>query len=116
VTLTGRAGLIALICMLPIGVSPWPATAFVVLLALLLVVVAVDAALAANTRNLRFSRVGDTAARLGEAVSTARFATHGRRRPARSRASTRWTSLPDNGSGSIPCCGRCAVAIRSRHW
>ena len=39
-TLTGRAGLIALICVLPIGVSPWPATAFVVLLAVLLVVVA----------------------------------------------------------------------------
>jgi uncharacterized protein (DUF58 family) len=71
VTLTGRTGLIALICVLPIGVSPWPATAFIVLLALLLAVVAVDVALAASTRNLRFSRVGDTAARLGETVATA---------------------------------------------
>ncbi|MDT5327027.1 MAG: hypothetical protein QOF25_4179, partial [Mycobacterium sp.] len=70
-TLTGRTGLIALICVLPIGLSPWPATAFIVLLALLLAVVAVDVALAAGTRKLRFSRVGDTAARLGETVATA---------------------------------------------
>src|SRR5262249_56614572 len=32
VILTGRAGLIALICVLPITVSPWPATTFAVLL------------------------------------------------------------------------------------
>jgi uncharacterized protein (DUF58 family) len=71
VTLTGRVGLIALICVLPIGVAPWPATAFIVLLALLVVAVVVDVALAASTRTLRFTRVGDTAARLGETVSTA---------------------------------------------
>ena len=32
VVLTGRVGLVALVCVLPIGVSPWPATTFVVLL------------------------------------------------------------------------------------
>jgi uncharacterized protein (DUF58 family) len=71
VTLTGRTGLIALICVLPIGLSPWPATAFIVLLAVLIAAVAVDVALAASTRKLTFSRAGDTAARLGETVSTA---------------------------------------------
>ena len=48
--LTGRTGLVALICVLPIALSPWPATAFTVLLALLAVAVAVDVALAASTR------------------------------------------------------------------
>ena len=33
VILTGRAGLVALLCVLPIAFSPWPATAFAVLLA-----------------------------------------------------------------------------------
>jgi uncharacterized protein (DUF58 family) len=71
VVLTGRVGLVALVCVLPIGVSPWPAETFVVLLGLLLVAIAADVALAANTRRLRFSRLGDGAARLGEPVDAA---------------------------------------------
>jgi len=71
VTLTGRAGLIALICVVPVGLSPWPPTAFAVLLAILAIATAVDVALAASTRNLRFTRIGDTAARLGEPVVAA---------------------------------------------
>jgi uncharacterized protein (DUF58 family) len=71
VTLTGRAGLIALICVLPIGLSPWPATAFALLLAFLLIAVGIDITLAANTRKLRFTRIGDTTARLGETVVAA---------------------------------------------
>ena len=67
--LTGRAGLVALICILPIALSPWPATAFIVLLALLAIAVAVDVALAASTRRLRFTRSGETAARLGQSVA-----------------------------------------------
>ena len=66
--LTGRVGLVALICVLPIALSPWPAETFAVLLTLLLVALAVDVTLAASTRRLRFSRSGDGAARLGEAV------------------------------------------------
>ena len=66
--LTGRTGLVALICIVPIALSPWPATAFTVLLALLAVAVVVDMSLAANTRRLQFTRSGDTAARLGQVV------------------------------------------------
>ncbi len=66
--LTGRTGLVALICIVPIALSPWPATAFIVLLAFLAVVVVVDMSLAANTRRLQFTRSGDTAARLGQVV------------------------------------------------
>jgi uncharacterized protein (DUF58 family) len=68
VILTGRTGLAALICVLPIAVSPWPARSFVVLLTVLGVAVAVDAGLAASTRGLRFTRSGPTSARLGEPV------------------------------------------------
>ena len=39
--LTGRTGLLALICVLPIAASPWPARTFVVLLTTLAIVVAV---------------------------------------------------------------------------
>ncbi len=67
--LTGRTGLVALICVLPIALAPWPATAFVVLLALLAVAVAVDVSLAASTRRLHFTRSGETAARLGQPVT-----------------------------------------------
>jgi uncharacterized protein (DUF58 family) len=68
VVLTGRAGLIALICVLPIAISPWPAVAFVVLLAALVAVVIVDITLAASTRRLTCSRLGETTARLGQPV------------------------------------------------
>lgn len=66
--LTGRAGLVALICILPIAVSDWPARAFVLLLAALGVAVTVDAGLAASTRGLRYTRSPDTSTRLGQRV------------------------------------------------
>jgi len=68
VILTGRAGLIALLCILPIAFSPWPAIAFVVLLAALVVMVIVDVTLAASARRLNCSRLGETTARLGQPV------------------------------------------------
>ncbi len=68
--LTGRAGLIALVLVLPIAVSPWPATAFVALLAALAVAVGVDVALAASPRRLHYAHSGDTTARLGQSVET----------------------------------------------
>ena len=130
VVLTGRAGLVALICVLPIALSPWPATAFVVLLAASGRCVAVDVALAASTRRLRFSRLGDTAARLGQPVDAVlvvdnagrrRFrgqirdawAPSGPRRAAHARAST---SLPDNRFASSAGCGRCAAATSTPRW
>jgi uncharacterized protein (DUF58 family) len=71
VILTGRTGLVALMCVLPVALAPWPATAFVVLLAILAAAVALDVALAASTRTLEFARSGDTSARLGEPVELA---------------------------------------------
>ncbi|HUE35209.1 MAG TPA: DUF58 domain-containing protein [Mycobacterium sp.] len=66
--LTGRAGLAALIFILPIALSPWPAKAFVALLATLAMLVAIDVGLAASTRRLRYARSPDSAARLGQQV------------------------------------------------
>ncbi|HEX9833268.1 MAG TPA: DUF58 domain-containing protein [Mycobacterium sp.] len=65
---TGRAGLVALICVLPVALSPWPAIAFAVLVGLLAAALALDVVLAAGTRQLVFARSGDTAARLGQPV------------------------------------------------
>jgi uncharacterized protein (DUF58 family) len=69
VILTGRTGLVALICVLPIALTPWPARLFEVLLAVLAAAVAVDIALAGSTRGLRFVRSPDASARLGQSVA-----------------------------------------------
>jgi uncharacterized protein (DUF58 family) len=68
VILTGRAGLIALIGILPITFSPWPALAFALLGMALAAAVILDVVLAASPRRLVCSRSGDTAARLGQSV------------------------------------------------
>ena len=74
--LTGRAGLAALICVLPVAFSPWPAIAFAVLSGVLAAAVCLDMALAANTRRLLFTRSGDTAARLGQPVDAVLVVEH----------------------------------------
>lgn len=88
--LTGRTGLLALLGVLPIAVSPWPAAAFGVLLATLAVAVCADAALAANPRVVRFTREGDTAARLGEQIDVRLLIEHGGRRTLRGQVRDAW--------------------------
>jgi uncharacterized protein (DUF58 family) len=66
--LTGRTGLVALICVLPVALSPWPARTFAVLLIALAIVVFVDVGLAASTAKLRYIRSPDRSARLGQQV------------------------------------------------
>lgn len=68
--LTGRIGLIALIGVIPIALSPWPATLFGVMLAAVAALIIIDMALAANTKSLRITRRGDTSARLGQPADT----------------------------------------------
>ena len=88
--LTGRAGLVALLVALPIGFSPWPATAFVVALALLATAIVVDVALAANTRRLQLTRSGDVAVRLGEPCDARLGVTHPGRRTFRGQVRDAW--------------------------
>lgn len=67
--LTGRAGLIALLCALPVVLSPSPAATFAVLAALLVAAAALDVSLAGSPRSLRLIRSGATSARLGQPVT-----------------------------------------------
>lgn len=88
--LTGRTGLVALVCVLPIAVSPWPATAFGVLLVLLLAAVGADAALAGSPRRLHVQRGGDHTARLGQTVDTVVEIHNPGRRPVRGQVRDAW--------------------------
>jgi uncharacterized protein (DUF58 family) len=90
VVLTGRAGLVALLCVLPIAFSPWPATAFTVLALALLLAIGVDTALAANTRGLRFTRLGDGSARLGEPIDARLVIEHPGKRTFRGQVRDAW--------------------------
>jgi uncharacterized protein (DUF58 family) len=90
VILTGRAGLFALVCVLPVAVSPWPATTFAVLLVVLTVLVAVDAGLAASPRALRFSRSHTNCVRLGEATSAGLLIYNGGGRRLRGQVRDAW--------------------------
>jgi uncharacterized protein (DUF58 family) len=102
VILTGRTGLVALIFVLPIALSPWPARAFVGLLIALAVLVVADIMLAASPRALRFAREGSTSARLGQPVagSAVRSVTRGRPAPGLNHARTQATSRQVNNAGS----------------
>ncbi|MGH3563174.1 MAG: DUF58 domain-containing protein, partial [Mycobacterium sp.] len=88
--LTGRTPLIALICVLPVTLSPWPAKAFVAFLAGLAAAVVVDIGLAASPAVLRFSRSPDTSARLGEPVNTTLVIRHEGRRRFRGQLRDAW--------------------------
>jgi uncharacterized protein (DUF58 family) len=81
VILTGRTALAALILILPIALSPWPAQAFVALLVALATLAAIDIGFAASIRRLRYSRSPDTSARLGQQVDVSlQIHNDGRRR------------------------------------
>ena len=88
--LTGRAGLLALICAVPIVLSPWPATSFIVLLVSLALVVAFDAGLAASPRALHFTRLPCPSTRLGEQVSAALLITNDGHRRFRGQLRDAW--------------------------
>lgn len=88
--LTGRTGLVALVCVLPIVASPWPATTFALLLAALVVAVISDATLAASPRALRLHRSHNNSVRLGEPVTAGLLIHNGGRRHFRGRVRDAW--------------------------
>ncbi|ADU01380.1 DUF58 domain-containing protein [Mycolicibacterium gilvum] len=67
--LTGRAGLLALLCAVPVLSSPSPAVVFWTLAGLLTIAIVCDVALAGSPRALRLTRGGPTSARLGQPVT-----------------------------------------------
>jgi uncharacterized protein (DUF58 family) len=90
VILTGRAALVALICVLPVMLSPWPATSFGVLLAALVLAVALDAGLAASPRALRCDRRWPASARLGQPVDVGLVISNDGRRRFRGQVRDAW--------------------------
>ncbi|MGA8329997.1 MAG: DUF58 domain-containing protein, partial [Mycobacterium sp.] len=66
--LTGRTAVIALLCVLPIALSPTPAASFVILMALLVLAVLVDIGVAASPAQLQYDRLPVDSVRLGEPV------------------------------------------------
>jgi uncharacterized protein (DUF58 family) len=90
VVLTGRTGLLALICVLPIAFSPWPAKAFVLLLLALTTVLAIDIALAASPRRLRYTRSRDTSVRLGQQTNATLLVRNDGRRGFRGQIRDAW--------------------------
>ncbi|HTX96874.1 MAG TPA: DUF58 domain-containing protein [Mycobacterium sp.] len=87
---TGRTGLVALICVFPIALSPWPARTFVVLLVTLVSVAAMDIALAASPRSLRYTRSPDRSARLAQQVDVGLLIHNDGRRRFRGQVRDAW--------------------------
>jgi uncharacterized protein (DUF58 family) len=90
VILTGRTGLLALLCVLPIALSPRPATSFAVLLAVLAVGVLADFGLAANPSQLHYTRLPNGSVRLGEPVNVCLLIRNGGRRRFRGQVRDAW--------------------------
>ncbi|OBH24714.1 hypothetical protein A5692_03620 [Mycobacterium sp. E342] len=88
--LTGRTGLVALMCVLPIALSPSPAGTFMLLLVALALVVAVDAGLAASTRKLRYTRSPDRSTRLAQQVDVGLLIHNDGRRRFRGQVRDAW--------------------------
>ena len=82
--------MMALIFVLPIAVSPWPASAFVGLLVALVLAVTVDIALAASPRKLRLTRSPDSSARLGQPVEAGLLIHNDGRRRFRGQVRDAW--------------------------
>jgi uncharacterized protein (DUF58 family) len=90
VTITGRAALLALLCVLPIALSPRPAILFVIPLVAIVALILVDFALAASTRALQFGREGEVTARLGQSVDAVLTVTNGGRRRFKGQIRDAW--------------------------
>ncbi|WP_343575221.1 DUF58 domain-containing protein [Mycobacterium sp.] len=87
---TGRTGLIALLCAVPIAVSPWPAATFAVLLTLLAIGLLLDAALAAKPAALQYTRLPNGSVRLGERITLGLLIHNAGRRRFRGRIRDAW--------------------------
>jgi uncharacterized protein (DUF58 family) len=90
VILTGRTGLIALLCVLPIALSTRPAASFTVLLALLTAAVIADVGLAASPSRLLYTRLPNGSVRLGESVNLGLLIHNSGRRRFRGRVRDAW--------------------------
>jgi len=121
VILTGRTGLIALMCALPIALSPWPAPCFLVLLTLLAVGVIADIGWAASPSQLQYTRTHNGSVRLGEAVNTGLLIHNAGRRRFRGQVRDAWapsagaepaSHAVDIAAGQVQRVGTCLRPVR----
>jgi uncharacterized protein (DUF58 family) len=121
VTLTGRTGLIAVICAIPIALSPWPPIAFGVLAAVMAIVVVADVGLAASPSRLQYSRLHNGSVRLGERMSVGLVVYNGGRRRFRGQIRDAWapsvradppTHLVDIAAGGAQRIDTCLRPVR----
>jgi uncharacterized protein (DUF58 family) len=90
VALTGRAGLVALLGVLVVAISPAHLATLVVLDAALVVGIGIDVALAGGVRHLVLQRGGGTGTRLGESVTVTLDVVNTGRRRVRGRLRDAW--------------------------
>lgn len=88
--LTGRVGFLALVCAVPIVLSPWPATTFAALLMLLALAAACDTGLAASPLALNITRPANPSTRLGEEVDAGLLIRNDGRRRFRGQLRDAW--------------------------
>lgn len=88
--LTGRTGLLALLFVFPIVLSPWPAASFVVLLLALVLAVVIDIGFAASPRALQFTRLQNRSTRLGEQADAGLLIRNDGRRRFRGQVRDAW--------------------------
>ena len=119
--LTGRTGLVALLCVLPIALSPRPAPSFAVLLAVLVAVVLADVGLAASPSALHYTRSPNGSVRLGESVEAGLLIHNGGRRRFRGKVRDAWapsaraeppTHPVDIGAGQAARVDTCLRPVR----
>lgn len=114
--LTGRAALLALIAVVPIGPSGSPAMVFAVCLAALAVAVGVDLVFAGRLAGLRLARTGATSTRLGEPIHTTLLVTNGGPRRVRGSLRDAWppSAVADPRIHDIDCRPGDSVSVTTR--
>ncbi|RJQ79551.1 DUF58 domain-containing protein [Amycolatopsis panacis] len=115
--LTGRLGLLALLGALVVGLLFPSVTGVLAVVVVLLVLVAVDVALAGSVRALQFSRRGTTSVRLGELASVTLLVANPGRRAVRGLLRDAWppsARADDRHRVSVPPGERqsCATQLR----
>ncbi len=108
--LTGRTGLVALICVLPIALSPSPTMTFAVQLVALAAAVIADAGLAASPRRLRYVRSPDRSARLAQPAEVGLLIHNDGRRRFRGQVRDAWPP----SAGAEPRIHRVDIAAGQR--
>lgn len=116
--LTGRAGLLALLCVLPIALVPVPALVFGALWLVLLVAIAADVARAAGPRQLELTRSGESNVRLGQSVDAVLTVRNTGPRRFRGRVRDAWPPSthgePRAHDVDVPAGGHVTVTTRLR--